>query len=66
MFALQISLCLSGTAALTKTTKERLTVLGFNLNAIRGEYRGVQALIQIEYSKAVFTHCSAHCLNIYL
>ena len=37
---------------LPKTNTKWLTILGFDFNTMRGEFGGVQELIQIEYSRA--------------
>lgn len=35
-------------------------------SAMRGEFNGVQAIIQRDFPKAVYTHCTSHCLNLCL
>lgn len=33
-------------------------------SAMSGAYRGAQAIIREKYPKALYVHCSAHCLNL--
>jgi hypothetical protein len=35
-------------------------------SAMKGQFSGVQALIQEEYHLALYVHCSSHCLNLSL
>lgn len=62
---------------LTATILESLKKLGFDLNKLRGQgydgaatmrgqFRGVQALIKEKYPKALYTHCVSHSLNLCL
>lgn len=64
-------------AGLAKTIKDQLQNLGLDLQnlrgqgydgaaAMRGVFNGVQAVIQKEFPKAVYTHCVSHCLNLCL
>ena len=34
--------------------------------AMKGKFNGVQAVIRRTYPKAIYTHCSSHCLNLSL
>jgi Domain of unknown function (DUF4371)/hAT family C-terminal dimerisation region len=62
---------------LANTIKETLKKIGFDLNKIRGQgydgaaamrgrFRGVQAIIKDMYPKALYTHCVSHSLNLCL
>ncbi|XP_063219757.1 52 kDa repressor of the inhibitor of the protein kinase-like isoform X1 [Bacillus rossius redtenbacheri] len=64
-------------AGLANTIKKNLVSLGLDMNrlrgqgydgasAMKGEFRGVQAIIAEEYPKALYTHCASHCLNLCL
>lgn len=33
-------------------------------SAMSGAFRGAQAIIRLKYPKALYVHCSAHCLNL--
>lgn len=63
--------------SLATTIQQKLTKLGFDLNqmrgqgydgaaAMRGQFRGVQAVIKESYPKALYTHCVSHSLNLCL
>ncbi|XP_050059854.1 52 kDa repressor of the inhibitor of the protein kinase-like [Aphis gossypii] len=62
---------------LANTLQNTLEKLGFDLNklrgqgydgaaAMRGSFRGVQAIIKEKYPKALYTHCVSHSLNLCL
>ncbi|XP_060869649.1 zinc finger MYM-type protein 1-like [Metopolophium dirhodum] len=62
---------------LANTIKETLKKIGFDLNkmrgqgydgaaAMRGRFRGVQAIIKDMYPKVLYTHCVSHSLNLCL
>jgi len=62
---------------LTNTIKETLKKIGFDLNkmrgqgydgaaAMRGRFRGVQAVIKDMYPKTLYAHCIPHSLNLCL
>lgn len=62
---------------LARTIKDQLQNLGLDLQnlrgqgydgaaAMRGAFNGVQAIIQNEFPKAIYTHCISHCLNLCL
>lgn len=62
---------------LASSLKDTLINLGLELNnmrgqgydgaaAMRGKFRGCQAVIKKEYPKAIYTHCASHCLNLCL
>jgi hypothetical protein len=63
--------------ALAETIKTNLTKVGLDLSnmrgqgydgaaAMRGQFRGVQAIISEAYPKAIYTHCMSHSLNLCL
>lgn len=62
-------------AGLTSTILETLIKLGLDLSKLRGqgydgasnmrgEFRGVQALVKEKFPKALYTHCVSHSLNL--
>ncbi|XP_054706731.1 zinc finger MYM-type protein 1-like [Uloborus diversus] len=62
---------------LCTTIKDTLSNLGIDLHhlrgqgydgasAMRGEFRGVQAIMKQTYPKALYTHCASHSLNLCL
>lgn len=63
--------------ALADVIKFHIRSMGLDLSLIRGQgydgassmkgqFKGVQAFILSEYPKALYTHCAAHCLNLWL
>lgn len=62
---------------LTKTIMDTIAKFGLDIHqmrgqgydgaaSMRGQFRGVQALIMQDYPKAIYTHCVSHSLNLCL